>query len=225
MKKLLFTSMLFAVALVGGCTRPTASSPATARQPTPPTFSSFDSPGRADEIRAHMIKFAEADLGQILEFYQELSGRSVIRWPSISPNTKISFENTRAMSRVEALQALDTVLAAHNVAMVYLGTRYVKAVPAAQSPQEPGPVVEGPWEQLPESSSLVSYIVKLKHIPPENAVSALQPFAKLPNSIIGVKGNNVIILRDYSANVRRMMQMLETVDVPGTNFWSLPGRK
>lgn len=87
--------------------------------------------------------FTNADVDRVFALYQELSGRSVIRWPNI-PNATVTFENTTAMTRPEALQALDTVLAAQNVVMVYLGTRYVKAIPAAQAPQEAGPVVEIP---------------------------------------------------------------------------------
>ena len=40
----------------------------------------------------------------------------------------------------------------------------------------------------------------------------LQPFAKLPNSIVAIKSNRLLILRDYSANIRRMLQVLEEVD-------------
>lgn len=173
------------------------------------------------------MRFVEADLGQVLALYQELSGRSIIRSPSLPPNLKISFENRTAMSRAEGLQALDNVLAAQNIATVYLGTRYVKVVPSAQASQESAPVMEMAWHELPDSSSYLIYIVKLKHLAPEQATGILQPFAKLPNSIIGVRGSDVMILRDYSSNVRRMMQVLEIADKPGTNLWpfSIPGKK
>lgn len=172
-----------------------------------------------------MMRFVDADLVQLLALYQELSARSIIRSPMVPMSAKITFENATPMTRVEALQALDNVFAAQNITMVCLGTRYVKVVPSAQAPQEPGPVVELPWQELPDSSSYLTYIAKLKYIAPEQAVSALQPFAKMPNSIVAMKGSDMIILRDYSSNVRRMMQVLETVDKVGTNFWTLPGRK
>jgi type II secretory pathway component GspD/PulD (secretin) len=223
MKILLCISAL--LALAGGCNRHAGSSRDSQTPPTPPTFSSFDPPGATNEIQAHMMRFVEADLVQILALYQDLSGRSIIRSPAVPMNIKITFENTTAMTRAEALQALDNVLAAQNITMVYLGTRYVKVVPSAQAAQEPGPVVEIPWQELPDSSSYLTYIARLKHLAAEQAVPALQPFAKLPNSIIGVRGSDVIVLRDYSANVRRMMQVLEMTDKPGTNFWAFPGRK
>src|SRR2546426_2070562 len=66
------------------------------------------------------------------------------------------------MTAVELLQALDTVLAAQGVAMVFLGTQYVKAVSAKQAHLESGPVVELQPEQLPDSSSFLIYIVRLR---------------------------------------------------------------
>jgi hypothetical protein len=55
--------------------------------------------------------------------------------------------------------------------------------------------------------------VKLKSPASETAISTAMPFAKLPNSIIGFKNSDVIILRDYATNVRRMMEVLERVDL------------
>jgi type II secretory pathway component GspD/PulD (secretin) len=118
------------------------------------------------------------------------------------------------MSPVEALQVIDTLLAENGIVMVYLGTQYVKVVPAATAGTEAGPVLEVPWKELPESSSFITYVYPLKHIYPEHATSVCQPFCKLPNSVIGIKGAPVIILRDYSSNVRRMCEVLEKVDVP-----------
>jgi len=113
---------------------------------------------------------------------------------------------------VEALQALDTVLAVNGVVMVYLGTKYVKAVTPREAALEPGPIVELPPDRLPDSSSFLIHVVKLKRLAPAEAVAVAQPFARLPNSIVGVKGSDVLILRDYSANVPRMGQVLEEIE-------------
>jgi len=139
------------------------------------------------------------------------------------------------MTTVEALQALDTVLAAQGIAMVFLGTQYVKAVSAKEAFLEPGPVVELRPDQLPDSSSFLIYIVKLNKVAVPQAAPALSSFAKLPNSIVaigavtgsrpssqsslpnlpailGVKEHSMLILRDYSSNVRRMLQVLEKLE-------------
>jgi len=219
--------------LTSGCGNAQTIGSREAGSPTVRTFSSFDWPRPAEKsIAAHSLKFEQADLDQLLNLYAEISGRSIIRAAKL-PETKITFLNQTALSTVEALQALDTVLAAQGVAMVNLGTQYVKAVPEGAASLEPGPVVDLRPDQLPDSSSFVIYIVELKNVTGSEAAPALQPFARLPNSIViiggggsrastpgvgntptvlGKKDRSVVILRDYSSSVRRMLQVLEKLE-------------
>jgi type II secretory pathway component GspD/PulD (secretin) len=184
-----------------------------------PTFSSFDRPRARDGssvVPAGMLKFVDADVEMVLNIYQELSGRTVIRAVPL-PHGKVTFQTQTPLSRVEALQALDTVLAESQIAMVLMGSKFVKAVPAAQAHAEAGPVIELPPDQLPDSSSYLVYIVKPKGIDATEALQMIVPFARLPNSVVAIKNPGVLILRDYSANVRRMLQVLERVEKAGTS--------
>jgi type II secretory pathway component GspD/PulD (secretin) len=224
-------SLPIAALIAAGCDRPRGNSSAVSGSDTAPhTRSSFDPSAAGEKVVApHMIKFQDADVSQVLSIYAELSGRSVIRGANL-PAAKITFENQAAMTVPEVLQTLDTVLAAQGITMIYVGKQYVKAVTPKEAPQEGPPVLEVPWQQLPDSSSFVMYIVKLKKVQARQAQAALSPFAKLPNSIVaispnatkgnapdipalfGAKDDSVLILRDYSSNVRRMLQVLETLD-------------
>jgi general secretion pathway protein D len=217
MKAQLLAGLLLALTLVTACNKRSGSVPGPVPAPAPKTFSSFDvGNAAATAFPPHAIRFMEADAGQILALYQELSGRSLIRSPRVPMTTKITFDNQTPLTRTEALQALDNVLAAGEIVMVYFGTQYVKVIAPSEVGSETGPVVELPPDRLPESSSFLIYVVKLKHISPQDAVPALMPFAKLPNSIIGMRDSNVLTLRDYSANVRRMLQVLDEIDhAPG----------
>jgi len=100
------------------------------------------------------------------------------------------------------LQALDTVLAQNNITMIPLGTKFVKAVP----------VVELPRDELPESGSYMLYIVPVKSIPPREAAPVLAPFSKMPNSVVAVDSSGLLLLRDYSTNIRRMLQVLDRIE-------------
>jgi len=218
-----------------GCDKRRADTKTGQGMGAPRTLSSFDPPAAGDKLMAaQTIKFEQAELGQVLKLYAEVSGRSII-WGGNLPDVKINFSNQAPMAAVEVLQALDTTLAAQGVTTVFLGTQYVKVVPTKEAPMEPGPVIELPADQLPESSSFLIYIVRLKHLQPHQVAQALQPFCKLPNSIIGFNSaasqppskaglpklpssifgpneNHFVILRDYSSNVRRMLQVLEKID-------------
>lgn len=211
MKAQLLAGLLLALTLTTACHKRFDSGPKP--PPAPKTFSSFDvGNDAATAFPPHAIRFMEADVGQILALYQELSGRSLIRSPRVPMTTKITFDNQTPLTRTEALQALDNVLAAGEIVMVYSGTHYVKVIALSEVRSETGPVIKLPPDRLPESSSFLIYVVKLKHISPEDAVSILTPYTKLPNSLIGIRDSNMLTLRDYSANVRRMLQVLNEID-------------
>lgn len=174
------------------------------------TYSSFDRAG-GQTLPKGSIRFTDADVDAVLRIYQEVSGRAIIRSPNL-PAAKINFTSESPLSRPEVLQALDTVLAANGITMVLLGTRFAKAVPFAQVSTEPAPVIELPPEELPESSSYMIYIVPLSGRDPNRVLPVLQPFAKMPVSLISYPDAGILILRDYSANVRRMMEVLATIE-------------
>jgi len=89
---------------------------------------------------------------------------------------------------------------------------FVKAVPSAQAATEAVPVVELPRDELPESGSYMLYIVPVKSIPPREAAPVLAPFSKMPNSVVAVDSSGLLLLRDYSTNIRRMLQVLDRIE-------------
>jgi len=148
----------------------------------------------------------------VLDFYQDLTGRTVLR-PATLPTTKITLRTQVPLTRREAVQALDSILSMNQITMVPQGEKFVKAVPAPQSPQEAREFNQLPHMDIPNSGSVVAQIVQLSNAVPRDVAQALQPFAKLPNSILGIDSAGILILRDYAENVKRMMEVLAKIDV------------
>jgi len=125
---------------------------------------------------------------------------------------RITLRNEAALSRREALQTLDTALAACGIAMVISGSSMVKAVPASQAPVESGPIIDWPPERLPDSGTYLVYIIHTKENQmPRQLAPALQPLSKLPNSILAIDQANILVIRDYSSNVRQMLQLIDRI--------------
>ena len=182
------------------------------------TFSSFDvsSGGQAQrEMVAGTLNFQNTDLTQVLAIYQELSNRTLIR-PTTLPAPTISLRNQTPLSRVEALQLLDTVLAENGIVMVLAGDTAVKAVPVAQAPQESPPEISLPWRSLPDSSSFMMRTVQLKKIRPSELVPVLMPFSKMPGAVLPIDARGQLILRDYSSNIRKMLKLVEDLEGNGS---------
>lgn len=194
-------------------TTTTAVAIGTAPNPTTP-ITALTTNDAADDviIPPGLIKFNDADLTHVLDFYQQLTGRTVLR-PQTLPQTKITLTTQTPLTRREAVQALDTILAMNQITMVPQGDKFVKAVPAAQSPTEAREFNQLPHADIPNSGSVVAQIVQLSNAVPRDVAQALQPFAKLPNSILGIDSAGILILRDYAENVKRMMEVLAKIDV------------
>jgi type II secretory pathway component GspD/PulD (secretin) len=167
----------------------------------------------ADEIiPPGQIKFADADIAQVLEIYQELTGRTVLK-PSSLPAVKISIRTQTALTRAEAVLALDSILSMNGISMVLQGTKFVKAVAEAQAGNAGGTFNDLPGELLPDSGTYVTHVVQLTNSSPNDVLPILQPFAKAPQSILTIPSTGMLVLRDYAENVKRMLEMIAKVDV------------
>ncbi len=195
---------------------------------TPPGIVAPASTNVAEVVAAHdpnddllppgTIRFQEADLSQVLDIYAELLGRTIIR-PQTLPQPKITIRAQTPLTRREGLQALDTVLAMNGISTVLQGDKFVKVIPFSQAPTEGSKFSVIPADQMEEVSRYTTRVVQLKYSDPSEVLQVLQPFAKLPNSIIAIKSSQMLVIRDYMENVKRMMEMIELVDVAVTNHF------
>jgi len=169
-------------------------------------------PPEEEIFPAGLIKFSEADLSQVLEIYQELTGRTVLR-PASLPAAKITIKSQTQLTRTEAIQALDSILSMNQITMIPQGEKFIKAVPEAQSPKEANRTTDLPWELLPESGTIVTYVVQLSNAVPAEVAQVLAQFAKTANSILPIPSTGMLVIRDYAENVKRMMEIIQKIDV------------
>jgi general secretion pathway protein D len=164
-------------------------------------------------IGANVIKFQELDLSSFLDFYAELTGKTLLKSPQVPLTTKVTVRNTTALTKEEAIDALNTILGLNQIAMIPEGEKFIKVIPQGGVAQEATPFSTNTYDTLRDAQVPIAQIITLKNLTPEDAVSILTPYAKLPGGLIGVKGSPVLVIRDYSENVKRMMEILERVDV------------
>src|SRR5437763_15574837 len=66
---------------------------------------------------------------------------------------------------------------------------------------------------LPEFGPFDTHIVQLKFTTPSAMVPILQQFTKTPAAGRPIEGSGMLVLRDTAENVRRMLEMIERLDV------------
>jgi general secretion pathway protein D len=163
-------------------------------------------------VPAGMINFQATPLEQVLLIYAEFVNRTLLR-ASALPAATITLKTQTQLSKREVIQALDTVLGMNGITMITIGEKFVKAVPVGQANQEAAPFSNQDATQLAEFGSYVTHVVQLKYARPSELVQVLQPFSKIPNSIQPIDSSQILVLRDYTENVKRMLELIAQIDV------------
>jgi len=163
-------------------------------------------------LPAGSIDFVAAKLDQVLKIYAEMVAKTLLR-PANLNSPDIVLKTQTPLTKREVIQALEAVLALNGIALVNVDDKFVKVVPQAQAGQEGAQFGEKDASELPRIGSYVTHIVQLKYVKPTEIMLALQPFAKIPNSILPIDASGILVLRDYTENVKRMLEMIKRIDV------------
>jgi general secretion pathway protein D len=214
-------------AAAGAPATPPAGQPPTPPPiPTPPGGPAATPPGsseaaaaappanapREELLPAGTINFPATPLDQVLTIYAELVNRTLLR-PGNLPAATITLKTQTQLTKKEAIQAFDAVLALNGIAMIPIGEKFIKVVPNTQANQEGAPFSKLDARQLPDMGQYVTHVVQLKFLKPSEVVPVIQPFSKIPNAILPIETSQILVLRDYAENVKRMLEMIEQVDV------------
>ena len=87
---------------------------------------------------AATLNLQDATLGQVIDLYENVGGRTVIR-PNNLPETRLSLRSEKDVTRAEAAQALETILAMNQLTTIPQGERFVKVVAQHQATTEAKP--------------------------------------------------------------------------------------
>jgi general secretion pathway protein D len=165
----------------------------------------------ADEI-VPTIHFEGVELNQVLSIYAKYVGRTLLR--AGLPEAKITLDTSSTpLTKGEMVQALQAVLGLNGISVINVGEKFVKVLPSAEANTAAGEIDRSGSTNLPNLGSYVTHIVQLKYIKPSEMLPVIQPFAKLANSILAIDSNGILVLRDYAENVKRMLEMIEQIDI------------
>lgn len=158
------------------------------------------------------VNFKGMTVDEFLLIYAETVNRTVLRSGTLGAPT-ITLRNQTPLTRKEVIQLFDAVLGINGIAMIPVGDKFVKAVPIGEAAAGGGALEHGDAKDLPELGPYVTHVVQLRFTKPSEMIPIIQPFAKIPNSILPIEGNGILVIRDFSENVKRMLEMIAQVDV------------
>ena len=110
--------------------------------------------------------------------------------------------------------ALETVMGMNGITVVPIGDKFFKVVIEANAATEGGLMISNTAANLPDAGKFITEIVQLKYANPDQVLTALSLFARSSKqSVIYIPSTQSLILRDYTENVKRMLEMVEKLDV------------
>ncbi len=188
-------------------TTPTATAPVVANS-VPASAASAQSVEEATNV----IEFPSVDINTFLDVYASLVDRTVLRSPTIG-NPTITLKTQKPLTKTELIQAMDTVLGMNGITMMDVGSNFVKAVPVGEAGANAAPFSTASAASLGSLDQYVSQIVQLKYAKPSEVVPVITPLAKIPGNIFPIDSSQILIIRDYAGNVKRMMELIAQIDV------------
>jgi len=178
-----------------------ADAPAAPTTPAPPE----------EMVPAGYINFQGVDVSQVLDIYAQLVNRTLIR--GAVPGAQIILKTQTPLTKTEAIEALQAVLALNGIAVVNIGEKFVKVLPVGDANSAGAEFDNTSGTNLPNLGSYITRIVQLQYVKPSEMIPIIQPFSKLANSILAIDSNGILVLRDNAENIKRMLEMIAKVDI------------
>jgi general secretion pathway protein D len=159
-----------------------------------------------------LIRIPDMGTNEILEMLENFTGKPILRQQTL-PNVKITFFSQEAMTRGEAIRAIESLLALNGIAITPLGEQFLKAVPANIINAQGAPVWDGSTLDAIPSQKIYEKLFQLDFLSPQEAVQMIQPLMS-QGSPISFEKSGLILISDALVNLQRIEEILSIIDRP-----------
>lgn len=153
------------------------------------------------------INIKNADLKEFVAQVAAITGRTFVVDPRVKGNVTVISSTSMDQDAVYALFL--SVLRVHNFIAMPSGD-VIRITPNAQGKQTPGP--EGSLTDMaPEE--LVTRVIAAQNVDSAELVKILRPLMAQYGHLAAVAEPNIVIISDHANNIRRLMGIIEEIDV------------
>ena len=162
----------------------------------------------------YLVSFSldDADLSEIVRVIAQLTGKRFIFGGKLK-SIKATVYSPQKITVAEAYQAFLSILETNGLTVVPHG-RFFKIIETAGSVAQGTPVY-GSTQAATGEDRYITRIHRLAHVSADDAANVLGKFKSKDADITVHAPGNLLIITDSGANIRRMMHLLEEIDVGG----------
>ena len=118
----------------------------------------------------------------------------------------------QASDRLRSLQGLLSTLEANALTIVPNGN-FLEIVPSGEAKQQGAPIY-GPKKKGPNDDRMVTRLIQLEHIEGQEILPVIEKFKTKSADLTIYAPTNTLIITDTGTNIRRIMNLIEELDVP-----------
>ena len=190
----------------------------TAAQPPPGAGAAAPAPGAAkpgDEM-VNQLMLPDADIDTMLTALEQLTGRMVIRPQQLTTAT-YNLKIKSAVTKAEAIVAIETSLALNGIGLSPLGDKYLKVINLQVVKQEAPELITGSAFAQPATGKPAAKIFQLEFARAQEVqaqiAGSLNP---LYGGAVVLQNANALLITDSISNLQRAELLLQTIDKPFT---------
>ncbi|WP_394850526.1 type II secretion system secretin GspD [Pendulispora brunnea] len=161
------------------------------------------------------FQLVDAEISELVRVVGGFTGKRFVIANNKVKSIRATIVAAQPITAAEAYQAFLSVLQANGLTVLERGT-YYQIVESKDVERQNTAVV--PNDSLPAEDRYVTQVLRLKSVRAEDvAEQVLSKFQSRDGSIVPYAPGNLLIMTDTGSNLRRMMRLLEDIDVPNAS--------
>lgn len=158
------------------------------------------------------LSFVNADIESVANVIAKTTGQTIM----VDPRVKgvINLTSNQALSHPKALDAFATALRSAGFVMVSVNGTY-RIVSEVEAKFISNSVSMG--KDLQDGDQIITRVFKLNFESANNLLAVLRPLVSKNSSINAYSGNNTIVITDFASNIKRISQLINSIDVPNSS--------
>jgi general secretion pathway protein D len=159
------------------------------------------------------LDFKDVELTDLIQTISEMTGKNFVYDDTVKG--KVTIISPRGMSLDEAYQVFLSVLSVKGFTVVPAG-KMNKVVRTQEAKENTIPT--GSDADQSGAEQIVTRLIPLRNIDATTfATSILTPLSPKSASVVAYAPSNTVIITDSSANIERLLKIIDELDVPGLN--------
>jgi general secretion pathway protein D len=156
------------------------------------------------------LDFADAELAQVIETIARATNRNFIYDDRV--RGRVTIVSPEPIPVEQAYAVFESVLQVKGFTTVMTPGGAIKVVPVREAKESSIETVQSS-KRPPNRDTFVTRLIPLRYIDADSIVNTLKPLVSKDAAMAAYPPTNTVILTESSSNIRRLIQILESIDV------------